>query len=176
MKKIIYLIAFFTFLTGGLTTAPHPKQTLQSVELQMAAQIPQILWISIENDTITFSGADPTYPPSLIPARENPVEMYILTWGIGRQTFYLHVLAHGNLESGENQIPIDNISWETTNIFSPGGNFFSGVMSASEPQLAGEWRGSHLLPRRGQFNFYYLNDPQPPGQYTQTVTFTLSVQ
>lgn len=177
MKKLASLLIFFSLLTVKPSSPVHPQQILQSEELQMAAQIPQILWISIEKDTITFSGADPTYPPSLIPARENPVEIYIWTWGIGRQTFYLHVLANGNLESGKNQIPIDNISWTATSIHSPGGNFFSGTMSAIESQLAGRWRGSSLIfPRQGRFEFFYLNDPQPPGQYTQTVTFTLSVQ
>jgi len=159
---------------GGLTIAPLSTQTLQSVKLQMSAQLQQVLWILISNETITFRSSDPTYPPSTIPANENPVYISVLARVHGNDTTFLQVLANGNLKSGENQIPISNVSWKATNIHSINGSFLDGTMSATERQLAGQWRTSGW--RSGSFNFFYYNDPRPPGHYIQTVTYTLSIQ
>lgn len=174
MRKAVYLFIFFPFFIGGLTIAPLSTQTLQSVELQMSAELQQSLWIMISNETITFRSSDPTYPPSTLPANENPVYISVLARVQGNETTVLQVLANGNLESGENQIPISNVNWKATNIHSPRGTFLDGTMSATEPQLAGQWRTSGW--RFGSFNFFYYNDPRPPGNYIQTVTYTLSIQ
>jgi len=173
MKRVSIL--FLTMISLGVMGINNKLQapTYSSKNITINAQVKQTLWIWMQRDTINFPPRVPKNPPSWdeIPANENPVTISVTARVHGNTTTVLNVLANGDLESGQERIPISNISWTATNVHSSNGTFLDGTMSATEPQLAGKWRTSGR--RTGSLNYFYYNDPRPPGNYTQTVTYTL---
>ena len=170
----VFTVCAFCFL-GGTAFVPLLNPAPQIVELDLIAQLNQGLTISLGSTVVTFSGLERARLAENVPALENPVEITVRATGIGNSEFVLEVLANGDLESGENRIPISHITWTAANHSpsNPRGTFYDGTMSREIQRPAGRWQGSSW--RTGLFEFFYYHDLQPPGRYAQTVTFTLSL-
>jgi hypothetical protein len=83
-------------------------------------------------------------------------------------TATLTVMAGGNLISGTDSIPINKVSWTAT-----GNGFASGTMSKDDPVAVGSWVGPGQ--HSGTISFSLANSwSYATGQYSQTVTYTLT--
>ena len=138
-----------------------------NAEVSIIAPLASSAQLSITPSSLNFPNADPDTVPS-IPANENPVTVTANAQTSGNKTVTLSVIAHGDLISGSNTIPIGNVTWTAT-----GSGFQAGTMSKTTPQTAGSWRRSGN--RTGTFSFFLKNSwSYATGNYTQTVTYTLT--
>lgn len=173
MKKLLKGTAMAAFLTIALAGSQLWAQVSGNpVDVTINVDVPSVLWVYLSSDTINFepsapvpTGDPPTWPE--VEANENPVTVWTLAFVASDSTVTLEVLANGDLVSGSNTIPISNITWTAS-----GSGYEDGTMNNSNPQTAGSWTGFGF--RSGQFNYFYTNNPQAPGLYTATVTYTLS--
>jgi hypothetical protein len=79
----------------------------------------------------------------------------------------LKVIADGDLVSGPDAIPAENVMWQAS-----GQGFLGGTLSKSVVQTVGSWRGSGV--REGSLRFYLNNSwNYQKGEYLVTVTYTL---
>ena len=80
----------------------------------------------------------------------------------------LNLIADGDLASGPDIIPIQNVSWQAT-----GQGFMSGTLNKTTVRTAGSWLGSGI---REVAIRYYLNNSwnYQKGQYQVSVTYTLT--
>jgi hypothetical protein len=115
---------------GGAGQAATAVVDVSAILPDAAAQL------TISPSSINFPDADPDSVPS-IPAKENPVMVTISAQTAGNKTVTLTVLAHDDLLSGSNRIPISNVRWTHT-----GDVFLDGTMSKTVPQTAASWRPS----------------------------------
>ena len=98
-----------------------------------------------------------------------PVRVTYLVIGGAGQPWLITVRASGALVSGASTIPISNVSWIAT----PSPPFRAGTLSTVAQTLA-NGTGTALL-ARGDVTFRFANSwNYTVGNYTQTVTFTLS--
>jgi len=116
--------------------------------------------------TISFPSADPDLVLS-IGALENPITVRVDIAGAASTVSQLTVEAGGDLMSGSERIPVDQINWTAT-----GSGFVSGTLSSTQPQLVGQWVGK--VDRTGQLQFWLQNSwLYAVGNYSQNVVYTL---
>jgi hypothetical protein len=124
----------------------------------------QILLVS--PTTISFPSSDPDTVP-VIPAA--PVRVTYLVVGPAGRPWTITVRAGGALVSGASTIPISNVSWLAT----PSPPFRNGTLSTVAQTLA-TGTGTAFL-QRGDVTFRFANSwNYSVGNYTQTITFTLT--
>lgn len=127
----------------------------------------QTVYLQITPHSINFTDADPDLQP-LIQASE-PV---ILELEINNtpSDWTLTILAHGDLQSETDIIPVENISWSV----SPSPPFFNGKLNKIQPQILGKGKGPVKI--SAQIDFYLENKwDYSPGSYSQLILFTLTV-
>jgi hypothetical protein len=116
--------------------------------------------------TVTFPSSDPDTVPVISAA---PVNVRYLVIGAAGRPWTITVRAGGPLVSGASTIPISNISWIAT----PSPPFRNGTMSTVAQTLA-TGTGTALL-QQGNVTFRFANSwNYNVGNYTQTITFTLT--
>ena len=118
--------------------------------------------------SISFPAADPDVAP-VVAALENPVHVKVKVRGDKGVPVVaqLTALAGGDLISGPDRIAIEQVSWSGA-----GSGFLSGVFSATESQLVGQWSGDITV--NGDLRFWLANSwTYASGEYSQTVVYTL---
>ncbi len=116
--------------------------------------------------TINFPSSDPDTVPVISAA---PVRVTYLVLAPAGRPWTITVLAGGALVSGASTIPISNVSWIAT----PSPPFRNGTLSTVAQTLA-TGAGTALL-QQGDVTFRLTNSwNYTVGNYTQTVTFTLT--
>jgi len=144
-------LALAVLFTAGLGAAPAWSATA-SLQLSPA--------------TASFPAANPDTTPS-IGATENPVGVTVSVNGGPGLVAQLTALASGNLVSGPDSIPVNQIRWTAT-----GSGFVAGILSKDTTQLVGQWVGKTSVV--GQLSFWLANSwSYPTGSYNQTVVYTL---
>ena len=104
----------------------------------------------------------------MIPAA--PVRVTYLVIGAAGRPWTISVRADGPLVSGASTIPISNVSWLAT----PSPPFRNGTLSTVAQTLA-NGTGARRSSRQGDVTFRFANSwNYTVGNYTQTITFTLS--
>jgi hypothetical protein len=122
----------------------------------------------VDTNTITFpdAGADEV---KQIPASQNDIKVTVKARTERGSPVTLNVMADGDLASGSDSIPIQNVTWQAA-----GQGFRGGTLSKTSPQAAGSWTGSGT--REGVFRYYLLNSwNYQKGDYQVTLTYTLTV-
>ena len=121
--------------------------------------------LQVQPATITFPSSDPDTVPVIAAA---PIRVSYVAQG-APNPWTITVRAGGDLISGASTIPISNVSWTAT----PSPPFRNGTLSTVAQTLA---TGTGLINiDRGDVTFRFVNSwNYTVGNYTQTVTFTLS--
>ena len=122
-------------------------------------------FLQVQPATITFPSSDPDTVPVIAAAS---IRVSYIAQG-SPNPWTITVRAGGNLISGASTIPISNVSWTAT----PSPPFRNGTLSTVAQTLA---TGAGLINiDRGDVTFRFVNSwNYTVGNYTQTVTFTLS--
>jgi hypothetical protein len=122
--------------------------------------------LQVQPATITFPSNDPDTVPVIAAA---PIRVSYVAQGSTANPWTITVRAEGDLTSGASTIPISNVSWQAT----PSPPFRNGTLSTVAQTLA---TGTGVINiERGDVTFRFVNSwNYTVGNYTQTVTFTLS--
>ena len=144
-------ISIGLFASATLVVSPRPA----------SAQV-----ILIAPATISFPSSDPdTVPVISAPS----IRVTYLALGPAGRPWTITIRAGGALVSGASTIPISNVSWLAT----PSPPFRNGTLSTIAQTLA-TGTGTAVL-ARGDVTFQFANSwNYTVGNYTQTITFTLS--
>ena len=121
--------------------------------------------LQVQPATVTFPSSDPDTVPVIVAAS---IRVSYIAQG-APNPWTITVRANGNLISGASTIPISNVSWTAT----PSPPFRNGTLSTVAQTLA---TGTGLINvDRGDVTFRFVNSwNYTVGNYTQTLTFTLS--
>lgn len=138
------------------------------ITMDAGADSSSTVQLTIDKTSINFPNANPG-TVSLIPANEGAVSVTASAQIDTGSTATLTVTAGGDLVSGQDRIPINNVSWKATG---DDGFVSSGTMS-KENQSAGTWTKSGTY--TGAFSFYLANSwSYATGTYSATVTYTIT--
>ena len=131
------------------------------------AKIEKVAKLIVDANTITFPSMDPDETKQ-IPAIQNDIKVIVKVRTGSTSPVDLNIIADGDLASGSDTIPVQNVIWQAS-----GQGFMSGTLSKSAVQTAGSWKGSGV--REGVFR-YYLNNSwnYQRGEYQVTITYTLT--
>jgi len=132
------------------------------------ARIDKVAKLIVDTDSITFPNMDPDEVKQ-VPALQNDIRVTVKARTGTTSPVNLNVIADGDLSSGPDTIPVQNVVWQAS-----GQGFLSGTLSKSTVQTAGYWKGSGV--REGIFR-YYLNNSwnYQKGEYQVTVAYTLTI-
>jgi hypothetical protein len=127
------------------------------------------LEMSIVPATVNFTLGDPDTTPEVTAA---PMIVTYRIRGLpGNRAWQLTVVAAGDLTSGASRIDISNVRWTAT----PAPPFRNGTLNRTVAQIVAEGTGNANPLRIGFVTFRMTNSwTYDSGNYTQTVTFTLS--
>ncbi|HUL31358.1 MAG TPA: hypothetical protein VLZ03_12975 [Thermodesulfobacteriota bacterium] len=158
----ILLAASLWIAASGVSTAATATKSLA-----INAKVGKWAKVIVDTHTITFPNTDPNETKP-VPAIQKDIRVIIKVRTGTASSVNLNLIADGDLVSGSDIIPIQNVTWEAF-----GQGFMSGALSKSTVQTAGSWKGSGV--REGVFR-YYLNDGwnYSVGEYQVTVTYTLT--
>lgn len=149
------------FVLPGMSLANTATKTLV-----IKATIDKVAKLIVDTNTVTFPNMDPDETKQ-VPAVQNDVKITVKARTGSSSPVNLNIVADGDLTSGPDMIPIQNVTWQGS-----GSGFLSGTLTKSSV-LAGSWIGSGV--REGAFR-YFLNNSwnYQKGEYQVTVTYTLT--
>ena len=123
--------------------------------------------LTVDTNTITFPNRD-SDEMKQIPSVQGDIKVTVKARTGSTSPVNLHIIADGDLVSGTDAIPVQNVIWQAS-----GQGFLSGTLSKSNVQTAGSWRGSGI--REGVFRYYLKNSSNyQNGEYQVTITYTLT--
>lgn len=159
----IAILAASTFLIfSGTSSASTDSKTLL-----IKAKVDKVAKLVVDSDTITFPNMDPDEAKQ-VPALQNDVKVTVKVRTGSSSPVSLHVIADGDLVSGSDVIPVQNVTWQAL-----GSGFLGGTLSKGIFQTAGSWTGSGV--RQGTFRYFLSNSwNYQKGDYQVTVTYTLT--
>jgi len=154
-----------TILSFFILSAPSFGSTATKT-LVIKATIDKVAKLIVDTNTVTFPNVDPDETKQ-VPAIQNDIKITVKARTGSSSPVNLNIVADGDLTSGSETIPIQNVTWQAT-----GPGFLSGTLNRSSV-LAGSWTGSGI--REGAFR-YFLNNSwnYQKGEYQVTVTYTLT--
>ena len=121
--------------------------------------------LQVQPTTVTFPANDPDAVPVIAAA---PIRVSYVAQGSKGNPWTITVRAEGDLIAGAATIAISNISWVAT----PTPTFRNGTLTTVAQTLA---TGTGIALERGDVTFRFVNSwNYAVGNYTQTITFTLS--
>ena len=131
------------------------------------AKIEKVAKLIVDTNSITFPNMDPDEVKQ-VPALQNDIKVTVKARTGSTSLVNLNIVADGDLASGPDTIPVQNVAWQAS-----GQGFLSGTLSKSTIQTAGSWTGSGV--REGVFR-YYLNNSwnYQKGEYLVIVTYILT--
>ena len=160
--RIIILAISIWLVASGMSRA-----ATDSKPLVIKARIEKLAKLIVESDTITFPSVDPDERKQ-VPATQNDIKVIVKARTGTTSPVNLNMVADGDLISGPDTIPIQNVTWQAT-----GPGFVAGILSKTSFQAAGSWKGSGV--REGVFRFFLNNSwNYQRGEYQVTVTYTLT--
>jgi hypothetical protein len=158
---VAYLISLLVAFPGVCLASADAKT------LVIKANIDKVAKLIVDTNIITFPNMDPDEIKQ-VPALQNDIKVTVKARTGSTSPVTLHVIADGDLVSGPDSIPVQNVTWQAS-----GPGFVGGALSKSSIQAAGSWTGSGI--RQGIFR-YFLNNSwnYQKGEYQVTITYTLS--
>jgi hypothetical protein len=158
----IALMVSMWFVGSGISTAATDTKSVV-----IKVKIEKMVKLVVDTNTITFPNMDPDETRQ-VPAIQNDIKVMVKVRTGSTSPINLNIIADGDLASGFDTIPVQNVIWQAS-----GQGFMSGTLSKSAVQTAGSWKGSGV--REGVFR-YYLNNSwnYQKGEYQVTVTYTLT--
>lgn len=165
LRHLLLLVMAMTtswFIASGISMA---ASDIKSVVIK--AKIEKVAKLMVDTNSITFPNMDPDEVKQ-VPALQNDIKVTVKARTGSTSPVNLNVVADGDLASGLDTIPVQNVDWQAS-----GQGFLSGTLSKSTVQTAGAWKGSGV--REGVFR-YFLNNSwnYQKGEYQVTVTYTLT--
>jgi hypothetical protein len=159
LTALIFTICFFS--TGISIAATDTKSIV------IKAKIDKVAKLVVDTNSITFPSVDPDEAKQ-VPALQNDIKVTVKARTGSMSPVNLSVVADGDLASGPDTIPVQNVVWQAS-----GQGFLGGTLSKSTLQTAGTWKGSGV--REGTFRYYLNNNwNYQRGEYQVTVTYTLT--
>ncbi len=159
---LIPLIISTLLVTYGVSIAATDTKSIV-----MKARIEKAAKLIVDTNTIVFPNMDPDEAKQ-VPSIQNDVKVTVKARTGRTSPVNLNIIADGDLISGPDMIPVQNVIWQAS-----GEGFMNGILSKSTVQTAGSWNGSGI--RQGAFR-YYLNNSwnYQKGEYQVTVTYTVT--
>jgi len=165
-RIIIFKITTFIILVCLLSPNISAAST-DTRALVIKARIGKVVRLIVDTNTITFPNIDHGERKQII-ALQGDIKVTVKARTWSSSPVSLNIIADGDLASGHNIIPVENVTWQAY-----GHGFLSGNLSKSQVKTAGSWTGSGI--REGIFR-YYLNNSwnYPKGEYQVTISYTLT--
>jgi hypothetical protein len=150
------------FILSGISMA-----SMDTKSLVIKARIEKVVKLIIDTNLITFPNKDPDEVKQ-VPALQNDIKVIVKVRTGSASPINLNMIAEGDLVSGSDTIPVQNVIWQAS-----GQGFLGGNLSKTSVQPAGFWTGSGV--REGAFR-YFLNNSWNylRGDYQVTITYTLT--
>jgi hypothetical protein len=160
LTSIALAISLWLIFSGMSVASTDTKSIV------IKAKIEKVAKLIVDTNTIIFPSIDPDEAKQ-VPALQNDIKVTVKARTGSTSPVNLNIVADGDLVSGSDTIPIQNVLWQAS-----GQGFMSGTLSKSTVQKAGSWTGSGI--REGIFR-YYLNNSwnYQRGEYQVTITYTL---
>jgi len=161
----------FTFLSLTLVIwliiSGTSMAAMDTKTLVIKARVGKVVKLIVDTNTVTFPNKNPDELKQ-IPALQGDIKVTVKARTGSSSPVTLNLIAEGDLISGPDTIPVQNVIWQAS-----GQGFLSGTLSKSTVQTAGSWIGSGI--REGIFR-YSLNNSRnyQKGEYQVTVTYTLT--
>jgi hypothetical protein len=156
---------FFIFIFAAGETLAVTKQ----VPLTIKAEVKNLSKLELDSTTVTFEvgSLSPDDSP-LINSSPSQLSVTAKARTGAKTNVTLTVLATGDLVSGSEIVPINNVNWTAS-----GPGFTGGIMDKISPQPIGSWVGSGIHP--GRISFQLANRWEyAKGDYAITTVFTLT--
>lgn len=164
VKNLILVVIMIPiiFISYGISLASTDTKSIV-----IKAKIEKVAKLIVDTNSIIFPNQDPD-EMKLIPSVQNDIKVTVKARTGSSSPVNLNIVADGDLVSGTDVIPIQNVNWQAS-----GQGFIGGTLSKSKVQTAGSWIGSGI--REGAFR-YYLNNSwnYQKGEYQVTITYTLA--
>ena len=159
---LVAILISVLFITSGMSIASTDTKSIV-----IKARIDKVAKLIVDTNLITFPNMDPDEVKQ-IPALQNDVKVTVKARTGSSSPVNLNIIADGDLVSGPDIIPVQNVIWQAS-----GQGFLGGTLSKSTVQTAGSWRGSGI--REGFFRYYLNNNwNYQKGEYQVTITYTLT--
>jgi hypothetical protein len=157
---VIFLVSIGQILSGTSLASTDAKSLVIKAKIDKAAKL------IVDSNIVTFLSMDPDETKQ-VPALQNDIKVTVKARTGISNPVTLMVVADGDLTSGPDVIPAQNVTWQAS-----GPGFLNGTLNKSAI-LAGSWTGSGV--REGAFR-YFLNNSwnYQKGEYQVTVTYTLT--
>ena len=167
MMKIRNLVLIASIISTLLVASGVSIAATDAKSIVMKAIIEKVAKLTVDTNTIVFPNTDPDEVKQ-VPALQNDIKVTVKARTGSTSPVSLNVIADGDLVSGLDSIPVQNVTWQAT-----GAGFSNGTLSKSTVQTAGSWKGSGV--REGTFRYYLSNNwNYQRGEYQVTVTYTLT--
>ena len=158
---IIFLISIVQISSGTSLASTDTKSLI------IKAQIDKVAKLIVDSNTVTFPNMDPDEMKQ-VPALQNDIKVTVKARTGRSSPVNLHIIAEGDLVSGVDTIPAQNVTWQAQ-----GAGFMGGTLDKTAAQVAGSWMGSGI--RQGVFRYFLNNNwNYQKGDYQVTVTYTLT--
>jgi len=153
--------------TAAVSFAPLLLAASRTDTLSVSATIAARAKLTLSSGSMAFADADPDTTPVVSPGGGALTIMAKGRTTVG-STVTLVVLASGDLQSGLDAIPIEQLSWAAT-----GTGFVAGTLSHTAAQTVGTWANSGAW--TGTQSYQLANSwTYSTGTYTTTLTYTLT--
>ena len=167
MRTIKNLISIALAISLLLIFSGMSFAATETKSIVMKAKIEKMAKLIVDTNTIIFPNMDPDEAKQ-VPALQNDIKVTVKARTGSTSPVNLNVIADGDLVSGPDTIPVQNVIWQAS-----GQGFSGGTLSKSNVQTAGSWKGSGV--REGVFRYYLNNNwNYQRGEYQVTVTYTLT--
>jgi len=167
MRKKRNLILIALIISTWLISIGISMAASDTKSVVIKAKIEKVAKLIVDTNSITFPNMDPDEVKQ-VPALQNDIKVTVKARTGSTSLVNLNIVADGDLASGPDTIPVQNVAWQAS-----GQGFLSGTLSKSTIQTAGSWTGSGV--REGVFR-YYLNNSwnYQKGEYLVIVTYILT--
>ncbi|HZT44279.1 MAG TPA: hypothetical protein VFA07_19090 [Chthonomonadaceae bacterium] len=161
------LMAAVAFALIGVASLAKAQASTATQTATITANVNSTATLTLGVNTVTFPSADPNTVSS-IPANENAISITAKARTGKSGAVTLTVLSSGDLSSGTDTIPINNVTWTAT-----GAGYVGGTLSNASAQAVGSWTGPGT--HSGGLSYFLANSVfYSTGTYTTTITYTLT--
>ena len=161
LSTIVIMVSMWIVASGISTAATNTKAIV------IKAKVEKVAKVIVDTNAVTFPNMDPDETKQ-IAAIQNDIKVIVKVRTGSTSPVNLNIIADGDLASGSDTIPVQNVIWQAS-----GQGFMGGTLSKSIVQAAGSWKGSGV--REGVFRYYLNNSSNyQRGEYQVTITYILT--
>ena len=138
MRRIVKCILIVMTLCGAFLFPDISNAATDTKSVVIKARIDKVAKLVVDTNLITFPSMDPDEVKQ-IPAIQNDVKVTVKARTGSTSPVNLNIIADGDLVSGPDTIPVQNVTWQAS-----GQGFSAGILSKTTVQTAGSWKGSGI--------------------------------